>query len=313
MKKTLIFLLIFTIRVITLKTQTWIDQGAKWTFDYELLIEYGTFVFEYIQDTTIHGVNAQVISITNHRFFPDQFGNINLITSYEDDRYTYQSGDSVFYFKDSTFYLLYDFGASIGDQWIIGIDDTSLTSFNCSDTVKVQVVDTGFIVINGQNLRTITLNTISNTLTALSGLAIEKFGLLPINEFNYNYGFFPGIKNCDSSVFIDYNTITFRCYEDNSFTTFNPTNYTCDYLTSAHQLQPKSSSIFPNPVIDYLFINENNFIEVVIRDVQGKIIISHPLNGKNHIIDFSNIKAGIYFSEWKTKTGVIEIKKIIKN
>ena len=35
------------------------------------------------------------------------------------NHYTSVSGDTVFYLKNDQFYVLYNFGANIGDQWII--------------------------------------------------------------------------------------------------------------------------------------------------------------------------------------------------
>ena len=69
------------------------------------------------------------------------------------------------------------------------------------------------------------------------------------------------------------------------------------------------TEIYPNPVLDTLYINttEDNF-GVRIFDINGRYIETNLIN---KTIDFSNLSKGVYFIKIKTNSGIIN-KKILK-
>lgn len=280
--------ILFCIFLINGFSQTWIDSNAKWTFDYWNVSESGTWRWEYTNDTVIQGKQCEVIHATKYRYG----GPMSATLDYG-DTYTYQSNDSVFYLKDDNFFLLYDFGAAIGDSWIISIDTTFSA---CQDTAIVEVVDTGTILINGYNYRTITLETVTESLYALNGLCVEKFGLIPTTYEHNNFGFLPGYQYCDGGPIIDYDMLTFRCYEDSTFPTYNPTNRHCDTLTSAStdEIFLENFNIYPNPAENKLYIDSpnSNISNVEILDMHGRLILKQEYKES---IEVSKLKNGIYF------------------
>ncbi|MBG0781861.1 MAG: T9SS type A sorting domain-containing protein [Bacteroidales bacterium] len=285
--------------------QVWIDSHAKWTFDYFNVAETGTWRWEYTHDTIIQSHLSQVINATKYRYGGSGTSSINY-----GNTYTYHSNDSVFYLKDNKFFLLYDFGANIGDTWIIAID----TIFNaCQDTAIVQVVDTGNLIINGNFYRTIRLETISESIYALNGLCVEKFGIVPTTYENSNFGFLPGYQYCEEGPIIDYDLLTFRCYEDSSFPTFNPTNMDCDTLTSTSELVIEKFNVYPNPAKSKLYIKspKNSVSNVEIIDMNGRLIVSQQC--KNNV-DISKLKNGIYIVRIITddKIEALTMKRFIK-
>ena len=84
--------------------------------------------------------------------------------------FTSVSGDTVFYLNNNQFYVLYNFDASIGDQWII--TENPNAEF-CNPVSSVQVTDTGSVFINGQIRRTITLETLTTGEVGIDG--IERY------------------------------------------------------------------------------------------------------------------------------------------
>ncbi len=294
--------LIFCVLLTNGFGQVWIDSNAKWTFDYFNVAETGTWRWEYTHDTIIQNHQSQVIKATKYRYGGPGTSIINY-----GNTYTYVSNDSVFYFKDDKFFLLYDFGAQIGDTWTVAID----TIFNsCQDTAVVQVVDTGTIIINGNVYRTITLETISESLYALNGICVEKFGILPTTYENSNFGFLPGYQYCEGGPIIDYDLLTFRCYEDSSFPTYNPTNRDCDTLTSTSELVVRTIRIYPNPSNGSLTIDSpnNKVIHVEIIDLNGRIIVNQAYTDK---IDVSQLDNGLYILKIKTIDMTV-YRKLIK-
>jgi len=283
--------------------QVWIDSDAKWTFDYFNVAETGTWRWEYTHDTTIQGHQAQVIKATKYRYGGPGTSIINY-----GNTYTFASNDSVFYFKDDSFFLLYDFGAQIGDTWIVAID----TTFNaCQDTATVEVVETGTIIINGNEYRTITLETISESLYALNGLRVEKFGILPTTYENSNFGFLPGYQYCEGGPIIDYDLLTFRCYEDSSFPTYNPTNKDCDTLTSTSELLIENFKIYPNPSSSKLHLISPNITvsTIEILDMYGRLITRQNYNDN---VDISKLINGVYFIRIKNNDKKETLKRFIK-
>jgi len=295
--------LIFCVLLTNGFSQVWIDSDAKWTFDYFNVTETGTWRWEYTHDTIIQGHQSQVIKTTKYRYGGPGTSIINY-----GNTYTYTSNDSVFNFKDDKFFLLYNFGAQIGDTWIVAID----TIFNaCQDTAIVQVVDTGSIIINGLEYITITLETISESLYALNGLCVEKFGILPTTYENSNFGFLPGYQYCQGGPIIDYDLLTFRCYEDSSFPTYNPTNKDCDTLTSTSELVIENFRIYPNPSNSTLHIDSpNNIISnIEILDLNCRIIDKQQYKDN---VDISKLKNGIYFVKIITEDKKEAMRKFIK-
>jgi len=277
--------------------QVWIDSEAKWTFDHFNVGETGTWVFEYTQDTIILGIQTQVIQSTKHLYYGSNYvSSTNGVTNY-----TYTSNDSVFYFKNGHFFLLYDFGAQIGDSWIISIDQNSL----CQDTSIVTVVDVGSIIINGQNLRTITLESTSDSYKALNGLCIEKFGITPSSFQENNFGPFPGYQYC-SSFDPHYDFLTFRCYEDVSFSNYNLAGTNCDTLTSINETEIINLNIYPNPTDNIVNITSKEPLQQLqVFDIKGTLIqVRNNMNTQDAIVDITHFSSGIYLLHITTQEGV---------
>jgi len=297
--------LIFCILLTNLFSQVWIDNGAQWTFDYSNVSESGTWRWEYTHDTIIQGHQSQVINGTQYRYGGPGTAIINT-----GETYTYHSNDSVFYFKDNQFFLLYDFGAQIGDTWVVSID----TNFSaCEDSAVVEVTDTGTMLINGVNYRTITLETISASLYALNGLCVERFGIIPTSYQNNNFGFVPGYQYCPNGPIIDYPLLTFRCYEDSTFPTYNPTSRDCDTLTLdlSNELTIDDIKIYPVPSSNSIQIESTGktISSVEILDMNLRTIVRQPFKGN---IDISELNSGVYFIRIITENKNQFLRKFVK-
>lgn len=278
--------------------QVWIDEDAKWTFDYFNVSEKGTWTFEYTHDTIINGIQSQVIQRTKYRY-----GGIgNAVIDYG-EKYTYNSDDSVFYFHQGYFFLLYDFGAQIGDTWPIAVD----TVWGCQDTSVVQVIDTGHTFINGYNYRTITLETITDSFYALNGLCVEKFGIFPTGYEHNNFGFLPGYQNCNGSV-LDYDLLTFRCYQDIYFPTYNPTDKDCDTLTSILHFNSEKVNLYPNPATSHITLPNQNYSHQL-HTLQGQMILTSSPGDQT--ISLEGVTPGVYVVTVMDGEEVIGREKLI--
>ena len=285
---------------IGLNSQTWIASNAKWTFDYWNVGEGGTYTFSYVNDTILLGKECETIKTIKYRYWEDQYGNIHSSEIQLQNQYTYSSGDSVFHFYEGNFYLLYDFSASIGDSWIIAVND----NFPCNDTAIVQVINTGSVIINNMELRTITLETISNSAIGLTGICVEKFGNEPNNYPDNSLGPFPGLQSCPGFI-VDHDMLTFRCYWDDNFETYNPTDLECDYLTEISESSKSNIKIYPNPTNGELIIENNEPVFIELYNIYGQIIKQFDLQLSENKINISDLNNGIYIVK------IIDQKSII--
>jgi hypothetical protein len=75
-------------------------------------------------------------------------------------------------------------------------------------------------------------------------------------------------------------------------------------------------SVFPNPVYETFHIsvnselNQNENINVLITDANGKKLYFKNLNSGMNNIDFSNYKSGIYFVKIELENEIVEYKII---
>lgn len=81
---------------------------------------------------------------------------------------------------------------------------------------------------------------------------------------------------------------------------------------SNHDFNSTSFSIYPNPVIDIITIensNHNTINKVLIYDTTGRLVLDQ--NNPNYQLDVSNISTGLLFVQIETDIGVVT-KKVIK-
>ncbi len=209
------------------QSQVWIDENAKWTYDFWNIGVDGTYEFEYTSDTMISGKMCQKIEVTRHRYFTHPLGHPVYTETKDDPRFTYASGDSVFHYSNGQFHLLYDFSASVGDSWTVDITDIG---GECNDTAKVEVVATGTTEINGEELRTITLEPATDSYMSIRSTCVEKFGAKLTSPEDIGTGPFPGYQSCDGNIF-EADILDLRCYSDDTFPVHNTSDVACNHLT----------------------------------------------------------------------------------
>lgn len=285
-------------------TQVWVDQGATWHYDYEIWLLIGFIKYEYTSDTLIDNIQCQKIESNTHDFSEGQSSIIPRPTNY-----TYVSGDTVFYRKNGQFFALFDFGAQIGDSWAIGI--TSDSSNNCNnDTSKVIVTNTGTITLNNINYRYIQLDTFQTPELSLRGVFVERFGLI---GNGYHHDLFPVMEECPGTI-AEWINKEFKCFQDDSFLLYNPSNEDCEYLNIEKEIQ-NTISIYPNPISNKLTIsyNSKDKLNIEIIDISGRKIIEQNGIYANESIDISDLNKGIYILSVLENGKLIYNKKIIKN
>ena len=298
------------------KAQVWIDSGATWHYDYDANWWGGFYKLVYSQDSLINGQLCQLIETVVHTFGisappPDDqivyFGNDTL-----DPNFTYVSGDTVFYLDNNEFFPLFSFGALIGDSWVIST--TPMSGSMCNDTSRVEVIDTGHIVLNSSSYRYIVLQPTPNSPRVLSGIFVERFG-----DFGGSYGYhylFPLGYNCDSMIIVEYSTFKFKCFEDNSFSLYNPSGEDCEYLLTHLDFEENVNStfsVYPNPSSGNITIETsiNESYQIDIYNLLGEMVSSFKVAGEINTIDVSDLSNGIYSVRLHSSEEHFETVKIL--
>lgn len=314
--KKIYFILFALILQCNVFGQVWIESGAVWHYDYWNIGEAGFVKYVYAKDTLIQSKNCQCISSKCFRFTYNQFDSLVLLGTWEGpEQFTYVSGDTVFYWNHGEFFVLYNFGASIGDQWIISTSDDGFGE--CDDTSRIVVTNTGTIEVNETSYRYISIEPTSNSSMGLKGTYVERFGNIDQEDRPFQY-LFPGAVQCDSlSGIVEWPYFNFKCFEDSSFTLYNPSLEDCEYYLNLSGTDEFTSNIitcYPNPSKNILRVDYNfkNDVLVEIFTTQGVLVCSFIMNKNSNLIDISNLNKGMYLLKFNSGRNENYISKIIK-
>ena len=249
-------------------------------------------------------------------FVYDQYDSLHFLGKHSlQNHFTYVSGDTVFYRHDSEFFVLYDFGASIGDQWIVSSSNPYYS--DCDDTSIVVVTDTGSILLNGKKYRYISVQPTSNSSDGIKGTYVERLGNIDQQWNSFQY-MFPGMVQCDSLIGIyEWSSFKFKCFEDRSFPLFNPSTEDCEYLLTQIGIQEFSQddlACYPVPAKNTLILDNNFHSEVLVKiyTLQGILVRSFKMKDNDHIIDISDLRPGVYFVMFQSESDGKFVRKIIK-
>lgn len=283
-------------------SQGWAEVGAIWHYTQRTinpdLISYNTF--ESMANDTINGIPCKrMIEVDRH------WGDSIIKT-----HYTYYENDSVFFFKDDEFHLLYDFGAIEGDTVIIGYYTTA-----SGDPLLMFIDSTSTIDINGESR-------IIQYVTCGDGLVVE-FAEEVIEGIGGTYYMFP--------VYDGQSYGALRCYEDNIIGLFlspyHPNFWwnfeDCDQIiTDIPELESNSRMlVYPNPFTTSMTIEYElkgiSSIQFTVYNIQGMVVYEtndHLLQAGSHKVIWSpsHLPAGMYYGVLRTEEGMSAIKIIKK-
>ncbi len=277
--------------------QVWCESGAKWTYNYASISSGGTDIWHYTRDSIIQNRPVQIIEVKKHLFQYNQFGQLYGNVYYGTSHITSTSGDSVFYYdivKDK-FYLLYNFGANVGDEWIVS--EESLVT-ECDSISIVKVISTGDTLINGNQLRTITLQTSNNGQFGIDGIVIERLGI--INPTMNHNGFLPGGRDCpNQQSVIEWDYYSLRCFEDTILGNYQIDTVACNYLTvGIEDFAHVEFTLYPNPSDSWLTLKINSIkgssLNGQITTLQGEKVMDFELNSNQNEIDIQLLEKGMY-------------------
>jgi hypothetical protein len=266
----------------------WHNSQSSWIIPD--LITYKTI--ESLSDTMINGKECKKL-IEVERLYSDT---VNTFI-----HYMFSENDSVFFFKDNSFHLLYDFGAEAGDTIVL---DYYLTS---EGTPLLMIIDsTGTIDINGEQRKI-------QYVRCGDGIFIE-FGGPMIEGIGSTYFLFP---TYDGTV-----NGPLRCYQDDViglYINYFYSNFGWNYEDFNQIITDIDESgysnaiiIYPNPSLNRIYIKNPNLSSIYrINDIHGILIDQGQLDLSGEI-NIQGLTKGTYILQLITDNQVI-VRKIIKN
>ena len=164
-------------------------------------------------------------------------------------------------------------------------------------------------MINSNSYRTISLETTAGSSLRFGGVFVERFG-----QIGSNYGFrtFPGVETCDTNVVTEYYGFTFKCFEDDSFTLYDPSGEDCEYLLTHlgnEELKESSIRLYPNPSTDFITVDAKVNGSLEITDNLGRSVFK-AAHSNSSSIDIRIYPPGLYYLKL-TSNKTAEIKKFI--
>lgn len=272
-----------------LKAQNYFAKNTTWVYDkpsynifqssYTTLTSLGDSIFNGDTLTYIHGVvNCTV-------------GENSLLKQVDKKVYRLNT-------CDSTYSLLYDFGAEIGDTLFFESDHCEF-----EDTILV-VVDTIFQTnINGIDKKTFYLTQIYYHSNSFYGLVIEGIG-------NIN-NFYPMLGTCDP------NGSELRCYTDSILGEYNTGMNGGDcYFNNLNnnEIETEYTSLLPNPnkgTFKLLFNSVKNNTHITIINSIGLTVFEKDYLETQEVTISEQWPAGIYFIQISHPNHVNENFKFI--
>jgi len=272
------------------KAQTWCPAGAIWhykhyTWDPWLGGNLTYLKYQYVSDTTIGGINCKRVD----KYFQ---------TTFSQSIYTYADSDRVYMLRDTIFYPVYNFNASVGDTMIIpGGIDVTYNGICTNPFGAIRIDSAGTVNVNGELLRYICVSPTPTSQWGISGRIVEKIG----PTYGHLASFEPTLVDfylcgvvCPSPA-----VISLRCYSDDNFSQYSIGTLPCDYVSSITEyLTSNLLNLFPNPANNFINVNYTGKEapqSYTIRDIFGNVIVSKNISSNNFTISTEALQQGIYF------------------
>lgn len=311
---TLIFLICISFISQQLQAQNdgveWAPLGATWHYEvrYPFSPVVNCLAMEVIKDTIIDGITARFIEGKLYQFEKDTIPATDVYN--QGNIILHQKGDSIYYYRENKFELLYDFSLEVGDTMDI-VTPAPYDLNYVSDTMIQMVVDSvGEVVVGNDTLRKQVFRMLRkfDSNYGFGGTHIEKIGnlyfLLPVDDLL-----------CD--VFCP---LPLRCYQDSSLF-YKQWEVDCDatYLMTSTQnnISLPEIHLYPNPVFSgssQFYIEGPDRFTWRLRDIHGRTLYysTRESSGKETAALPSGLSPGLYLVEIRTGERTY-VRKLVVN
>lgn len=296
LKITLGLLMMLVVGAANGQTLEFAPVGAEWHYERQTMFTRGYIKISVTQDTIIEGHTCSVLQKEEHGY---NYYSQNLYHFDGGREYITQEDDSVLVYRKGRFYKLFDFGAVIGDSWVIPgyLED--------EEDGRVIMCGKGTEFVDGNELRYILIADVLGSPYGY-GNGINGDTLSPPDTIKV----FERIGPIDSYLFPEQETDfdyseggLLRCYHDDII----DVNYSwpfvnCDYINDNNvgvdeNMVFSDYIIFPNPTTKSIWISlsDKSPISICIYDIYGRIIYTEVAAGSYpHEINLDFLNPGMY-------------------
>ena len=244
-------------------------RGTEWY--YEIKHVNGDITYqhlEYASDTTINSRRTKILVETNTMY--DK-------TEWIDHEYIYEDGDQIYWWnkETETFTLLYDFGAEVGDEWVIDGGWYTIT-------VHVDAAHT--VTYKSETYRVLSVSDPSYLFTGdiICGIGHTK-------------SFFP-----ETPMAKDYEVDGLRCFWQDGELVLNTGEEDCDAIYNTIHMEVEETAdttflVYPNPTNGLLVVLSKNAREYRITNLLGQTVKSGSITAEPQQIDIHDLTEGMYF------------------
>jgi hypothetical protein len=319
MKKSFILsaIIAFCLLPIILFSQLeWAPDGAEWYYDFRMY---------YDRDTIIDGIEAKVLAIDQPTLsYNGDVSEIYYVLGLE-EIIVFQEGNKLYYYADSSFHKVYDFGLEIGDTIAIDLSEMFYSYLDIDkESPPIYRIDSIRTFIfnekeyQGQFYRYLetSIENIDVYLLAFEGWKIEIIGGLE--------SFLPFFSTC---FFDGYCIAPLSCYNDLE-TQIKWVDHGCSDtirvgVINEFWLENENPTIFPNPILSnqQLIIQfplqsslPNGNIHLSLFDIKGRQVLNKRIriHGNKTVIDNLPTPAGIYFLNLRSPKFSYSKKLLVK-
>jgi hypothetical protein len=251
-------------------------------------------------DTLLQNQNCRKLKSVKHSFeYINPQGDMAEYVSDYISGIIYYSNDTVFYWEEDHFNVLYDFTANIGESWVIG---TNTIGFGCADTSRVNVTGQNTIDINGVNYNEWSL--VDDSLNSYGNLGKVNARYGSTNKYLFPFG-----RSCDMTI-VEFDVVTFICFEDDSLY-YNPTGEACEYYLGVTENKWNDISIYPNPSAGkFELVSAIPVQKISIVNLVGETVKELNVSFSNQNIDLSELPQGNYYLQIENTNGAHFVKSI---
>lgn len=282
--------------------------SAEWHYSKNANPFLDFFTWRVTQDTMIQGKTAKLLTKYN--------SNNNIV----DTDILLLQNDSVLYWHNNQFHLMYDFASAVGDTVIFRFRSIALSS---APVFQDTILSVSAIIANKQeiNVNGISLLSVETSLIPIEGLEDEY-----IWPSNFNYIQQIGHDYLEMGVIYSINLPStgqgsrLRCYNNFQNLSYQTPYWmtqgegqSCDFSSSISEINfDDNTQLYPNPSNGLLHIEVPNGV-VIERiewyDVLGKKVKTH--NGNHTTLSIADIPEGTYLIKFHTNEG-ITTKRLIR-
>ena len=228
-------------------------------------------------DTTINEERPKIIIRTNTIYDRDTISEVT-------HEYVYEENGVVYWWNKTLgkFTVLYDFGAEVGDEWTIEVEN---------ETITTRVYETEIQYIDGIPYKRLT---IADTNDNFSGSLLSSIG--------HQTSFFPERLMTRGK---GYRVEGLRCYWLDDELIYKLGDEDCDAIYDEwhHGIDETTDNgftVYPNPTNGVLFVETQSIASLPnptyrITNLMGQTLLQGSINAENQRIDISMLPAGMYF------------------